>query len=952
MGAKPAQPGVYEDATHLFAVQFPRAWRIVRTTKHGTVFTVFSAEAGRVPPKQIRVQAELSMVVLSDVFRRQNMTAVAILKHLMSGNAQFDSGLKIAAGVSPAKVGAFEGATCTLQGTLKDRPGEFTEERFLTEKEGVIFQLACTAPKEEYASVRPTFLKIVADSRFGRSSLPRRDSPLGSSEIVRKYKRSVVSIVGDGEGGSWTGSGFIISRDGYILSNYHVAYDMQTRKPAKSLMVQWDESLKRSTVKAELVGAKYKMGAFEQSNYGTDVALLKIPAGDYEPMPLSPLAEINVGDDVITLGFPARGLLEGISLTVTRGVVTRFNRGPDGEVQSIFSDAAFTHGSSGGPCFDLATGGVIGLNSFGQDVHLDPRQAQLNNLIKYHGIVPIDAAIREFPLQCLPGLDSQASDLDFMDSLALSKYLLDVGSANAAEQVALGGVSSEPQQALGYVRLGQCRFQRALNSHNEGDAQGAKAGYDNARRSYERALQRDPRQPDALVAFATLEAQLGRLEEAVDLATRATESNPQEWSGRLLLADILARQSRFDEALKHVAKAKETTAGLIVNPYFTAANIYAAKQDYASARKEWAEAVRISPVYLPARLGIAECFEHSQKPEAAVAEYQRILDDFKENGEVLGRLGLCLLRAGRTDEAVNCLGNSLRRCEAANQPPSEAVLLEFARCLEPNPNAVAEAIRIYGRYLFHYPNAPSAPNVSLKLAAIHAQHQYAGLASAHARLAVRLQQGAQVAQAAQQFPIAPLTVNDITVMAQLPYPLPLALDLIASSPLGFVIQNEAELQQLRQSGLPEEFLKAIVEHAPMPLPSAIGGSALPPVGGWQPPAGQPQGVTPPGGWQPPLSPPGSMNAELLGTWIADGAMADGAPFRCTVIFGNYSAYTTGIMVGARSLGITSGSYRIEQGRLILEPQGGPPVASAFQIQGATLIMDVPNFANGLRFVRQ
>lgn len=82
------------------------------------------------------------------------------------------------------------------------------------------------------------------------------------------------------------------------------------------------------------------------------------------------------------LGFPSRGLIEGVSLTVTTGVVTRFNRGPQGEVASIYVDAAFTHGSSGGPSVSLVTGGVIGLNSFGMDVQLDARSAGLNDFIK------------------------------------------------------------------------------------------------------------------------------------------------------------------------------------------------------------------------------------------------------------------------------------------------------------------------------------------------------------------------------------------------------------------------------------------------------------------------------------------------------------------------------------------------------------------------------------------
>jgi len=945
------EPGVYQDPAGLFMIRFPSTWRMVRTISGGSVFCTFSAEAGRVSPKQIRTGVEVAAVVMSDVFARQDLPATALLKHFLPATFRDQPGTKLIADISTAKIGTIEGATCTLKGPRENQSGEFTTEVFLAEKDGVAYRLACFAPAEEFASLRPTFLRLVADSRVGRARPARREQAMESRQIIQKFRASVVSIATVSDKFTATGTGFIISRDGYILTNYHVAYDTQTGLPMKSFTVEWDEKLKRAKVPAELVGGKLRMGAY-RLEHGTDVALLKIPAGDYEPMPLSSLADVDVGDDVVTLGFPSRGMLEGVSLTVTKGVVARFNRGPNGEMQSIFVDAAFTHGSSGGPCVSLITGGVIGLNSFGMDVQLDPRTARYNDLIKYHGVVPIDDAIREFPLYCLPGMDPQGARMDFLDTFAVTKYFLSFGSLNAAEKLALRGVALEPQQAIAEARLGECRYHQALDAQVAGDAQEANALLEAARRAYDQALARDPKQPDTLIAYAQLEVQQGRLGEAATLAARAADSDRKDWQGHLLLADIYLRQSRFDEALRQVQKAKDVVGGLIVNPHVTAASIYTAKRDFENARKEWAEAARISPVYLPARLGVAACYESMGQTDAALAEYNRVLDDFKDDGEVLGRIGLCLNRARRTADAANYLFRSVQRYQAASRPPDEQVLVQFGELLLQFKKDV-DAIPIFALYLFHYRNGPSAAGASLRLAAIHAQHQYMGLASAHARFAVQLRNAADVAQAAQQFPPASLSLNEIKAMLQVGYPLALAVELVASSPLAFAVQSDEQLLQLQQQeGLPDPIATAIKislkQHPVMMPPANSGGAMAPPefAPGGEQVAPQPAPAFP--GSAPPA---GAMGVDLRGTWVADGMTPQG-PFRCVIIFGDLGLYVSDVFIGQGSLGRVTGNYRFEGGQLILQPQGYAPFAPAFQLQGDQMVMDVPNFAPGIRFVRQ
>jgi len=943
----PAEPGVVKHPSGLFVLRFPGHWRVMVSARGDYVAHTASPEVGRVPPSQLRTGVRVAEVVMSDVFRRQRWTPAAMLQHLLPAFLKDEPGMKLEGETRPARLGGLEAAACTLRGTRKDIPGEHVKEFIVAEKDGVAFQFIALAPADDSAAFQTAWQKVAADSTFGREGLARRERSLEARRIVQQYKGSVVSIVASGGGRSGTGSGFIISRDGHVLTNYHVAFDTRTGQPMEKFTVEWDESLRRPKVEAQLVGGKFRLSPY-RFQHGTDVALLQIPAGNYEPLPLTPLADVEAGDGVVTLGFPSRGLIEGVSLTVTSGVVTRFNRGPQGEVASIYVDAAFTHGSSGGPCVSLVTGGVVGLNSFGMDVQLDARSAGLNDLIKYHGVVPIDAAIREFPLVCTPGLDPQGTGLDFIACLELSKQLLSRGSFAAAEQLALRAVNLEPQQAVARSRLGDCRFERALEHEHDGRAAEAKTAFAAARKAYEDALARDARLATALNACARLELHLGRLREADTFAARATEADPEGWEGHLLRADIALRLSQPDAALRHVAQAKRAVGGLLVNPHMTAAAIFVAKRDFEHAREEWLVAARISPVYLPARLGVASYFEAVRQTDAALAEYRRILDDFPENGEVLGRIGLCLKGAGRTAEALSYFQHSVRRSQAAAEAPDPSVLMFLGDALMQRPDSV-EAVPIFALYLFHHRRGEWAALASLKLADIHAQHQAPGLASAQARLAEQLGPTAEVRNAARRHAAAPLSLAEIKVLTgTLQYPLSLAAEIVAASPLGFRL-DDAQILALQREGVPEPVLRAMLEslsrHPAGPVEERRDPRLTPPLSPDVPPADE----TPPGFGPPPGPEPGP---DVRGTWVATGVTPDGQPFRSVIIFGDFQLYSSNTWFGPRSLGLQQGRYRFEQGRLILQPENAPPHAPRFQVRGDNLIMDVLNFAPGVRFVRE
>lgn len=136
------------------------------------------------------------------------------------------------------------------------------------------------------------------------------------------------------------GSGFIISEDGYIITNHHVVAD------ADEIIVRLND---RRELEAELVG----------SDPNSDIALLKINADDLPVARLGDSEDLKVGEWVLAIGSPF-----GFDYSVTAGIVSAKRRSLPNEsyVPFIQTDVAINPGNSGGPLFNL-DGEVVGVNS-------------------------------------------------------------------------------------------------------------------------------------------------------------------------------------------------------------------------------------------------------------------------------------------------------------------------------------------------------------------------------------------------------------------------------------------------------------------------------------------------------------------------------------------------------------------------------------------------------------
>lgn len=173
---------------------------------------------------------------------------------------------------------------------------------------------------------------------------------LPPSQVYAQNVNSVVAIsavstswmMGQPIQGTSTGSGFILTEDGYVVTNYHVVED------AESVSVITNDQTERS---AQIVG-------FDRIN---DVAVLKVEAENLPAVKIGSSDNLIVGDMVVAIGNP----LGKLTATQTVGYVSGKNREVTTDnsiINMIQTDAAINSGNSGGPLFNIY-GEVVGITT-------------------------------------------------------------------------------------------------------------------------------------------------------------------------------------------------------------------------------------------------------------------------------------------------------------------------------------------------------------------------------------------------------------------------------------------------------------------------------------------------------------------------------------------------------------------------------------------------------------
>jgi len=224
--------------------------------------------------------------------------------------------------------------------------GFFVSQRVLTDWEA-------NQAAQEVLSPLPTPTPIATPAPTPPPATPDHSGTLTAAEIYELGRQQVVGITtevtttnifGQASTGRVSGSGFIISSDGYILTNYHVI-----QGATRILVMLGDYSMHEAT----LVGGE---------GVTSDMAVLKIDTSELD-LPAARLgnsAEMRVGSPVFAIGNP----LGELTFSITSGIVSALNREvavEQGQTLNMFQiDAAVNSGNSGGPVYN-ELGEVVGV---------------------------------------------------------------------------------------------------------------------------------------------------------------------------------------------------------------------------------------------------------------------------------------------------------------------------------------------------------------------------------------------------------------------------------------------------------------------------------------------------------------------------------------------------------------------------------------------------------------
>ena len=160
------------------------------------------------------------------------------------------------------------------------------------------------------------------------------------SGIIQTALPSVVTV----KTSAAQGTGFLITSNGYIVTNAHVLADANGNLASNIRVVTNNQN----TINAQFIGYDGNM----------DVALLKI-SGNYQALTLGNSSKVQIGDKVIAIGDHL-----GLQFSVSEGIVSAIDRqGSNGLNDYIQTDASLNPGNSGGPLIDK-NGQVIGINNF------------------------------------------------------------------------------------------------------------------------------------------------------------------------------------------------------------------------------------------------------------------------------------------------------------------------------------------------------------------------------------------------------------------------------------------------------------------------------------------------------------------------------------------------------------------------------------------------------------
>jgi tetratricopeptide (TPR) repeat protein len=458
----------------------------------------------------------------------------------------------------------------------------------------------------------PFLLLVVAPCSHAQERLP---------SLIRRIQPAVATVITYGPDGNLLaqGTGFFISRQGHLITNYHVLEGFSTavvktnsgrRCPITTVVAQ--------DIEADLIEVLVDIS-------GTTVGALQVT--DVVP---------SVGERVIVVGSPL-----GLSQTVSDGIISAV-RNIKGVGRIIQITAPISKGSSGSPVVNVK-GDVVGIAT------LQFREGQnLNFAIPGQRVIAFTKGMA-------------AMHVRSSDHRIRSQIGEQTSKSKSVPRIDYGQVLVERWQK------DLLKYLRAVRLHPDDPEAHSKLGwtyyyldrYEEAIASFERAVHLQPNSLSALSMLGTIYGSLGRYTESLDYCQKALRLKPEN-------ANVLVDLSRAYVGLGQTEAAMETAKKAVqVDPKLYSAHaqlglIYLDLGRYEEAAMAFEFSTSIATEYAPGFYDLAWTYYILRRYEVAEAKYKRALEiDPEHEGSYIG-LGNLYSEIGRYQEATAAFKHAIR----------------------------------------------------------------------------------------------------------------------------------------------------------------------------------------------------------------------------------------------------------------------------------------------------
>ncbi|NWF56431.1 MAG: tetratricopeptide repeat protein [Syntrophaceae bacterium] len=427
--------------------------------------------------------------------------------------------------------------------------------------------------------------------------------------LIKRIEPSIVVIMTfDREGKRMgQGTGFFISKNGEVISNYHVL-----------------QGASRSRVKL-LSGEEYAVKEVVAEDPEGDLVRISvdIPAEKVAPLSISSLTP-QVGEKVVVIGTPL-----GLDQTVSDGIVSAIREIP-GFGKILQMTAPISPGSSGSPVFNMK-GEVLGIATFlliaGQNLNFAVPGERIARMVAGSG-----KSLAEREETRKKAATEGANEL-----YAAGLRYLWAGKYEMAISHFMETVKRDPEHGRAFFQLGYCLSRLGKNEEAIGP--------------YLKARELLPKDPAVYSNLCGVLGQTNRYGEAEEACKQALQLSPNLAEGHNNLAWVYHRQGRYAEAVESGKQAIRLQPDFS-EAHYNLGNGYAALKKYDQAAEAYKQAIRLEYDYAEAHLNLGAAYHRMGRYEEAIDSYKRalLIKPLLPEGHL--NLGMTYLKLGDKGSAI------------------------------------------------------------------------------------------------------------------------------------------------------------------------------------------------------------------------------------------------------------------------------------------------------------